>query len=635
MDDSLEIKLRFDHVRAALAGCCASSLGRQVVERLQPARKASVIRKWFEQVDQLHAAADAIGFPPFGGITDIRPLLASAGTPAGLEAEQLKQVSDALTGAVNILAWSQRLGDDHPLIRGVTERIADLGPVARSIDRAIDERAKVRDEASSKLSGIRRSIETASDRLDHIFERLVKQPRITRYLQYAGATFHDHRRVLPVIAEQRGQIRGIVHRTSDSGATLFIEPAEAVELNNSILSLRESERREVDEILSKLSAMVHKNEVAILSSLDAMAVLDLIGSKVRYAQTRAAICPRISEDQSLMLTGARHPVLVDLAAEGQGRTVVPIDVRLGSDFDILIVTGPNTGGKTVALKTVGLLAMMTQTGIPIPADTGATMPVYRRIFIDVGDEQSIEQSLSTFSSHLATILNVLKQADEQSLVLLDELGAGTDPDEGAAIGQAVIEELLARKATAIVTTHLSALKAIAFTRSRADNASVEFDQVSLKPTYRLLIGEPGNSNALLIAKRLGMPSRLIQTARSYLKGRNRQLQKAIAGTLESRRDAERARLSANQTILESEQQRIHFEKQRQLLSEELARQKDWFEWLMRVQPGDEVRVRKFDCTAKVVRLHLQRQTAVVTSGAVEMEVSVGELQQVAKPTTKR
>jgi len=558
-------------------------------------------------------------------VTDIRPLLVRAATPAGLDADELKQVSDTLTGTANLAAWAQHLPDATDRIREIADRVTDLGPVARRIDRAIDARSRVRDDATAKLAGLRQSIAESAHRLDRVFDRLLRQPRITRFLQYPHATFHDDRRVLPVIAEQRGQFKGIVHRTSDSGATLFIEPAEAVELNNHILALRESERREITEILAGLSRMVHQNEPAISASLSAISVLDLISAKVRYAQTRHAICPTITDDQVLLLQQARHPVLVDLCAHEGGRSVVPIDVRLGDDFDVLVITGPNTGGKTVALKTVGLLAMMTQTGIPIPAAEGAQMPVYRRIFIDVGDEQSIEQSLSTFSSHLSSILEALRQADRTSLILLDEVGAGTDPDEGAAIGRAVIGELLHRGCSAIVTTHLSALKAIAFTESRADNASVEFDAETLQPLYRLRIGEPGNSNALLIARRLGMPDRLIRTARSHLSGKDRQLRQAIAGTLESRRDAERARLSANKALLDSEQQRIHYQQEKQRLQQELERQQAWFAWLCRLKPGDPVFVLRFDRTAELVRIHLHRQTAVVTAGAVEMQIPIGDL----------
>lgn len=627
MNPALESKLQFDHVRRSLAACCACGLGKQVVERLSPVRNPETIRRWFDQVRQMRDAVDQFGLPPFGGITDIRPQVAQSAKPAGLSPENLKQVSDTLNGAVNTLLWSKHLKDDFPLITTIMDRILDLAPVANRIDRAIDPRGQVRDDASPKLSGLRNSISEAAIRLDRVFDRLLKQPRITRFLQYPGATFHEHRRVLPVVAEQRGQVRGIVHRSSDSGATLFIEPAEAVELNNQILSLRESENREIAEILAQLSSMVHKNESAILATLSALGVMDLICAKVRYAKTRQAVCPDISDDRSLLLVQARHPVLVDLAAEDSDRVVVPIDVRLGDDFDVLIITGPNTGGKTVAIKTVGLLALMTQTGIPIPASAGSRMPVYRQIFIDVGDEQSIEQSLSTFSSHLASILDVLRQADDQSLILLDEVGAGTDPDEGAAIGRAVIDELLRRRCSAIVTTHLSALKAVAFTQSRADNASVEFDAESLAPLYRLVIGEPGNSNALLIAQRLGMPKRMINAARSNLKGKDRQLQKAIAGTLDSRRDAERARLSAHQALLDSEQQRIHFEKEKERLEQELQRQQAWFEWLCRLQPDDEVYVKSFGCVAKVVRVQLHRQSAVVTAGAVEMDVALGDLRQ--------
>lgn len=576
----------------------------------------------------MQQAAATLGLPPLGGVTDIRPLIRDTATPAGLDSHDLHRVAETLNATAHIARWTADLPAELELIQQLATRVSDFSVLAGQIDRAIDARGRVRDEASSRLTSVRRLISEALSRIDHLFDRLVREPRVVRFLQYPGATFHDDRRVLPVKAEQRGQIKGIIHRSSDTGATLFIEPAEAVALNNDLLALKEDEQREIARILSDLSVLVHHNAEAILTTLDAIGVLDLVAAKVRYARKYDAVCPEIVESRVLRLYQARHPVLIDLAHQAgdeTGSKVVPIDVRLGDDFDLLVITGPNTGGKTVALKTVGLLVLAAQSGIPIPAAAGSQVPVYRQVHIDVGDEQSIEQSLSTFSSHLAHVLHVFRHANSEALVLLDEVGSGTDPDEGAAIGRAIIEELQRIGCSAILTTHLSALKAVAFTQTRVDNASVEFDVESLRPTYRLRIGEPGNSNALTIAQRLGMPRRLINRAQKYLSGRDQALKQAIAGTLESRRDAERARIDAQKALLDYEQQRIHYQREVRKLEDERAAHLKWVEWVNALSPGREVYVRKFERAARVVRMQLHKQTALVSTGSMEMELHLNEL----------
>jgi DNA mismatch repair protein MutS2 len=395
--------------------------------------------------------------------------------------------------------------------------------------------------------------------------------------------------------------------------------------------LRESEQKEITRILGELTREVRDHRQPILSSLRAAGVLDLIAAKCRYAKKRGCICPEVDEGGALILHEARHPLLVELFAEetggeGQAREVMPIDVRLGDDFDVLVVTGPNTGGKTVALKTVGLLALMTQCGIPIPVGEGSKMPVFKQVFIDVGDEQSLQQSLSTFSSHLQTLLEILGGSGPQSLVLIDEMGAGTDPDEGAAIGRAVVTELLQLGVRAIVTTHLSALKAIAFTTPRVDNAAVEFDPQTLRPTYRLLLGEPGNSNAMIIATRLGMPARLVKMAKGYLDDRTGALNKAIAGTLSSRREAEEARRQAREAELQAQNCKQQFEQEHAELRESKEAFSRWTQWISDLKPGDDVHLRTLDRAAKVVRVQLHQQKALVSAGAIDIEVSIQDIE---------
>jgi DNA mismatch repair protein MutS2 len=627
MDRHTLDKLQFEHVRASLADCCACTLGKRLARKLDPSRDPDVVRQWFDQVRQMEQAFFEPGMPPLGGVSDIRPHIHDAAKPAGLEPHDLRRVGETLAATSNIARWREELPETLDLIRTAAQRVSDFGPVAAQIDRAIDERGRVRDDASGRLLNIRRTTERLHEEIKHIFARILRRPDVLKILQFPNATTRNERTVLPLKTEYRGQLKGIVHHSSDTGSTLFIEPAEAVEANNAIVALKDEERKEIARILAQLSLVIHQNGSGILATLEAIGIVDLIAAKVRYLKSRNAVCPDISDDQSLLINEARHPVLLDLAraAEDGRRTVVPIDVRLGDDFDVLIITGPNTGGKTVSLKTIGLLAIMTQCGIPIPAAPGSRLPVYHHVFVDIGDEQSIEQSLSTFSSHLSNILHVIRDADAKSLVLLDELGSGTDPDEGAAIGRTIIEELIRIGCGAVVTTHLSALKSVAFTNERVDNASVEFDVESLRPTFRLRLGEPGNSNAITIAQRLGMSKRLVKIARSHLSKRGKVINKMIAATLDSRRQTERARLEAHQSLLDAEQQRIHYQHEIRRLEKEREAQYEWFNWVNSLVPGDHVFVRKFERNARIVRVQLQKQTALVTAGAVDMEVRLNEL----------
>ena len=630
MDEQTLEKLEFGAVRELLASRCGGSLGRELARRIQPSGSRATVTRWLGQVRELRCLAETVGLPPLGGIGDIRDAIRKCGTPAGAEADALADVGGALAASGALCQWSAGLPVDAPLLANLTARAGDFRPIAEKIAEAIDERGRVRDAASAKLASIRGTIQQAQNQINIVFDRIIRLPSTTRYLQYANVTLHNDRKVLPLKAEHRGRISGIVHRSSDSGATLFVEPTEAVELNNTIVRLRVEEHKEVTRILRELSRLVHLNEREILETLQVVAVLDLLGAKLHYARDFDAVVPTLSDDRTLEFRQARHPVLEslfrrDAEAEKPVRKIVPIDVRLGEDFDLLIITGPNTGGKTVAIKTVGLLVLMAQAGIPIPAASGSRLPVYRNVFVDIGDEQSIEQSLSTFSSHLSNILDILRRAGEQSLVLIDELGAGTDPDEGAAIGRSIMEELLHIGAVAAITTHLSALKAVAYTQDRVDNASVEFDAETLKPAYRLRIGEPGNSNALVIARRLGMPKALIQRARSHLDNRAQALTHAIAGTLASRRKAERARADAQQAQRDAERERSHLEARAKALEEARQEHDRWSTWVGGLRAGDEVFVRSFDRNGRIVRMRLQQQTAVVNTGAVDLEVPLNEL----------
>ena len=719
MDTATLNKLEFDRIREMIAGYCASALGKRLAESMTPATNPKLVAQWHQQVRELIAACDEHGLPPMGGVYDIREFVRATGFPTPLEPDALARVADTLAATSSLTTWLDGVLPVAPSLSKLAQRVDDFSPIAAAIGEAIDARGQVKSEASAKLANIRGSIETARGSLRTVIDRIVRRPEYVRMLQYGGGTFHNDRMVLPLKSEYQGRIPGIVHRSSDSGATLFVEPSESVELNNAIARLRDAESKEITRILRGLCQRIHLNAPAILNTLGAVAVLDLIGAKVRYAKRRQCVCPVIDDGGVLDLHGARHPLLIELfegeaesgreprsltvaalkrsdpppevaalkednpssvsaapevAALKQGeasrglkpadreacdarpqpaaarlhdvprrtesaaqdasaksaprkRDVVPNDIRLGDDFDVMVMTGPNTGGKTVALKTVGLFALMTQCGVPIPAGEGSRMPVFGSVFIDIGDEQSIQQSLSTFSSHLSNQLDILRKSGPKSLVLIDELGAGTDPDEGAAIGRAVLAELLHVGAKAIVTTHLSALKAVAYTTTRVDNACVEFDPESLRPTFQLRIGEPGNSNALIIAKRLGMPARLVQKAKEYLSDTNRALDSAIAGTLESRRQAEAARRDARAAALDAQRARDQLEQDREALRKEQEAFAEWTKWVKALSPDDAVHIRSLKRSAVVVRMQLHKQTALVTAGAMDIEVPLRDIER--------
>jgi len=636
MDDHTLEKLDFERIRQWLARYASCALGRRLALRVWPSKKYKQVAHWLQQTEEMGAFVADAGVAPFGGVRDVRDLVRRAVPPNKLEPAEFGEIADTLNGAANIRAWLEAAEEKFETLKHLRSRVGDLQVIRDRITKIIDSRGEVRDEASERLLRIRNEINNLRDEQRNLFDKLIKQPSITKYLQYPEATFHADRMVLPLRADQRGRVPGIVHRTSDSGQTLFVEPSQAVELNNRRLALVQQERDEIGRILWELTHLIHLNRNPLIETLDALAVLDLLNAKVKFADRFNMRLAKLNEDGRVNISHARNPVLVEMYEDaqspdyiepmkGQPRAVVPIDARLGEDFDIMLITGPNTGGKTAALKTVGLLSLMTQAGLPIPAATGSTLPVFNGIWIDVGDEQSLQQSLSTFSAHMERILDIIRRARKNMLVLIDELGAGTDPDEGAAIGKAIIDELLKSGCVAMITTHLGALKAIGFEAERVDNASVEFDIETLSPTYHLRIGEPGNSNAIAIASRLGMPKKLVSAAKKNLTRRGRALNKAIAGTLDARRAAEQARRDAEQARQQAARETLAALDKAREIEAKLAEADRWLERVVRLQPGDPVRVKKFDDPGKIVRVRIDKQKAAVSIGALEVEVPFSEL----------
>ncbi|MFA7149223.1 MAG: endonuclease MutS2, partial [Syntrophomonadaceae bacterium] len=436
----------------------------------------------------------------------------------------------------------------YPRLSNLLEGLQQNPDLEKELRKAISEEGELRDDASSTLKNIRKQINSSRTRIREYLQDFIRSGNNQKLLQDAIVTERDGRYVVPVRQEHRYEVRGIIHDESSSGATVFIEPLAVVEHNNRIRSLQMEEKREIERILRDLTRAVAGFSDELVSNMRILCELDYIFARARMAYKMNAFRPMINSQGIIDINRGRHPLL--------GEKAVPVNIELGKAFDILVITGPNTGGKTVALKTLGLLTLMAMSGMFIPARENSLVAIFQTIYVDIGDEQSIEQSLSTFSSHMKNIVNILEQADEHSLVLLDELGAGTDPVEGAALAQVIMEELKNKKARAVITTHQSELKKYAYQNERVENASVEFDPVNLRPTYELTIGMPGQSNAFQIAARLGLKDTLVEKARELVPHREMELGNMIRQLKESRQryeDSLRENESLQAELLEQKQ----------------------------------------------------------------------------------
>src|SRR5690606_15757772 len=495
--------LEFDRIRERLAALAQSEPGRALCLALQPLfDREGVARLQAETRAATELLARGLR-PPLGGLSDVRPLVDRASRGAVLFPEEIVRVRATLGASAQMRAFLEEAGPPEPLAP-LAERLIRRPELERAIDRCVDENGDVLDSASDELARLRQRQREVQARIRQHLERLVHDHRMQDVLQESLVTVRNGRYVVPVRAERRADVPGVVHDQSASGNTLFIEPLAVVELNNRLRRLEAAEAEEIRRILTSLSRRIAEDGAALAPAVESLAQLDLIFARARLGFEMNAVEPVLNGEGRLRLGGARHPLLAP--------PVVPIDLWLGDAFHVLVITGPNTGGKTVALKTVGLLALMCQSGLQVPARQ-AELPVFRAIYADIGDEQSIEQNLSTFSSHMRRVIPMLEEAGPEDLVLLDEVGAGTDPDEGAALAEAILEHLRQRGARVVATTHYSQLKGYAYLTEGVENASVEFDAETLQPTYRLQIGLPGRSNALEIAARLGTPPEVIERAR--------------------------------------------------------------------------------------------------------------------------
>jgi DNA mismatch repair protein MutS2 len=639
--------LEFDKVREMLAGYGASSLGKELARAVEPLTDADRIQAELVLVTEMTEAIGEGQTPPFGGLHDVRLFARRAAIGSMLTAEQLLEVADTLACTGAMYRYRQHLSPRFGRLIEMLTSIEDLGQVAKGITGCIDSRGHVLDMASRELANVRQKLADVDERVQNVIKRLLRDPELRKILRYPNATVSGDHYVLPVAVNHRHKLQGVVHRTSSTGETLFVEPAGVASLSAERAVLKGEEEREVRRILRRLSGDVGKVSKPLTHAIDVMARLDLVTAKARFSRDYKMFAPDVNTEGRLWLRQARHPVLEHLFRTVDGgrwtvdggqpsppstvhrppstaREVVPIDIRLGHGFNLLIITGPNTGGKTVTLKTTGLLCLMAQSGLHVPAGEGSSVPVFTQILADIGDEQSLEQSLSTFSSHVSRIAHVLRTADDKSLVLLDELGAGTDPTEGAALGRAILDELDHLGCRAMVTTHLGDLKTYAFHNERAENGAVEFDAATLRPTYRLLIGQFGMSNALKIARRLKLPRDLLRRAHRYLKRRQKRAPEMVR-LQQLREEAEKARTEALAAAHEATREREEYERKQEELRQQAEAEAALREWRSRLQAGDRAHVQRFGSIGRVVRVDHKRAVAGVSVGLGQWEVPLDEL----------
>jgi DNA mismatch repair protein MutS2 len=626
--------LEFDKVRELLAGYAACSLGKELARAVAPSADVLAIRHDLDLVSEMLGAIGLGQSPPLGGLHDIRLTVRRAAIGAMLTAEQLLEIAETLTCTGATYRYRMRLDSQCKNLIDLLGPVEDLGPVAKIIGGSIDARGQVLDMASPELARVRQQLTELDERVKNIINRLLRDAEVRRILRYPNATMSGDHYVLPVAVNYRHKLQGVVHRTSSTGETAFIEPAGVAHLSAERAVVKGDEDREVRRILRQLSGEVGRVAKPLTVAVDVMARLDLVAAKAKFSRDYAMSPPDLNADGRLWLRQARHPLLEQLFRSGGGppgeaNAVVPIDVRLGMGFNLLVITGPNTGGKTVTLKTTGLLCLMAQSGLHIPAGEGSMSPIFRDVLADIGDEQSLEQSLSTFSSHVSRIAPILRTAGPDTLVLLDELGAGTDPTEGAALGRAILDELDRVGCRAMVTTHLGDLKTYAFSNERAENGAVEFDAETLRPTYRLHIGQFGMSQALKIARRLDMPRHVLSRARRYLRRKQRRAPELLR--LQQMKDeTEKARAEALAKQHEADQQRNEFERMAADLEREAAAAAALRDARGRLRANDRVRVARFDQPGRVVRVDHVKGLALVSVGLGQWEVPLDEVFPLAR-----
>ncbi|MFJ7914836.1 MULTISPECIES: endonuclease MutS2 [unclassified Lysinibacillus] len=544
--------LEYDKVRQQVATYCTSSIGKSAVDELVPQTDYEKVVQLLEEMDEGLSILRVKGNVPMGGIFDVRPAARRAQIGGMLSAMELMEVSSTIRASRILRNFIEDIESEEvieiPHFIAKKESMPVLTGLQHEINNCIDDNGSVLDSASQTLRSIRQSFRAEEAKVRSKLESLIRGSNASKMLSDTLVTIRNDRFVIPVKQEYRHHYGGIVHDQSSSGQTLFIEPDSIVQANNEIHRLKMKEQAEIERILLALSAMVEEVAPDLFNLVKVLGEIDVILAKGKYGQANKCTMPKMNNDGYIRLVRARHPLLPI-------ETAVPNDIEFGKDITAIVITGPNTGGKTVTLKTVGLCTLMAQAGLPVPALDGSELAVFKQLFADIGDEQSIEQSLSTFSSHMVNIVDILQKFDFESLVLFDELGAGTDPQEGAALAISILDEVHGRGARVMATTHYPELKAYGYNRPGVANASVEFDIETLSPTYRLLIGVPGRSNAFEISSRLGLPESIIDRAKSFTGTDRHEVESMIASLEETRRQSEDDAERSHELLMESEKLR--------------------------------------------------------------------------------
>ena len=640
--------LEYDKIITQLENYCAFSTSIELAQKLKPTpsiRKAKIRLEETSEARHLFSTHETISI---GGARDVRNAVVLASRGGVLETQDLLDIKNTLISARRLKkvfsdkestnsheeAQSEKTSEVFPLLQKIVTKLPPPLKLVTAITRTISEKGEVLDSASVKLASLRRERRTTHDRLMTKLRKIIANADNAKALQEAIITQRDNRYVLPLQAQFKGRIKGIIHDKSSSGATLFIEPLSTVEANNKLRELQAEERDEERRVLAELCAKIGEFANEITQGVEALAELDLVFAKAKYADSLDASAPILFENwqveklegskvrklksstlkpsdiQTLKLLEARHPLL-------DSKTVVPLDIALQPETRALVITGPNTGGKTVTLKTVGLLALMAQSGLHIPAKPGSALPCFNTIYADIGDEQSIEQSLSTFSGHIKNISKILKKANEKSLVIFDELGAGTDPQEGAALARAILTSLLARSSLSFVATHYPELKAFAHTTEKVVNASLEFDLGTLRPTYKLTIGLPGRSNAIAIARRLGLDPNVLALAEREIDPEQTRVDSLI-------QDIHRQKKLARKDQQKAQKARIEVHRLRRELVEEHAKIEDEKQKILEKARGE----------AEKLIESTQAQLKEVTRGLEEAEKTLESIEKVEDEITR-
>ena len=516
--DSFKV-LEYKKILERLQNKAGSILGKELAGGLQPSSDIDEVKERLRETAEA-VMVSSMANPPLGGIRDIRELMKKIGIGAIIETSEIMDVLTTMYAMRGVKKFFKELELDAPILKNWARGLEILGELERNLENTVDEHGNLRDDASVELKRIRREVKTSQARIKDHLNNILHSAEYQKYFQDAIVTMRGDRYVVPIKQEYRQYFPGIVHDQSASGSTVFVEPMAVVNLNNDIKQLVAAEKHEVERILRDISNQIRRKDDILMENCDILAFIDFTFAKAGLAREMKAVEPVVSDDGATSLLSARHPLI-------DSDKVVPIDISIGADYNMLLVTGPNTGGKTVSMKTLGLLVLMAQAGLFLPVGNGSQIAVYNNIYADIGDEQSIEQSLSTFSAHMTHLVEILAKVESDDLLLLDELGAGTDPEEGAALAMAILEQLLNIKATVMATTHYSELKTFAFSRDGIENACVEFDVNTLRPTYRLLTGIPGASNAFAISRRLGLSEALVIRAKQLIQADHAQFEKVI------------------------------------------------------------------------------------------------------------